>query len=227
MSPWADFDKTTVLMTQTSQSDYENLRRLNVLGIADSGENYQEMVYQDFKEKRAEAAQKQQLQTDNSQNPQQLNPTNGQRQNIAAENLDSKDKQKPIEESAPLKPNLKDGKQQVEDQPKPAANSKPPSGLKSKGKSPVGVPSYSCKDLVKQELEAIKDSPSTKQFKADVLKEENEAKHGIVHKKGEAKHGIMHKKGEAKHGIAQGHRKLHGKKKEGKKAVEKAKLNRR
>jgi hypothetical protein len=50
MSPGADFDKTTVLMTQTSQSDYENLCRLDVLGIADSGENDQEMVYQDFKE---------------------------------------------------------------------------------------------------------------------------------------------------------------------------------
>ncbi|CAB3990275.1 Hypothetical predicted protein [Paramuricea clavata] len=107
----------------------------------------------------------------NSQNPQQLNPTNGQQQNFAAENLDTKDKQKPIEESAPLKPNLKDGKQQVEDQPKPAANFKPASGVKSKGKSPVGVPAYSYKDLVTQELEAIKDSPSTKQFKADVLKE--------------------------------------------------------
>ena len=50
MSPGADFDKTTVMMTQTSQSDYENLCRLDVLGIADSGENDQEMVYQDFKE---------------------------------------------------------------------------------------------------------------------------------------------------------------------------------
>ena len=50
MSPGADFDKTTVLLTQTSQSDYENLCRLDVLGIADSGESYHEMVYQDFKE---------------------------------------------------------------------------------------------------------------------------------------------------------------------------------
>ena len=50
MSPGADFDKTTVLITQTSPSDYENLCRLDVLGIADSGENDQEMVYQDFKE---------------------------------------------------------------------------------------------------------------------------------------------------------------------------------
>ena len=63
MSPGADFDKTTVLMTQTSQSDYENLCSLNVLGIADSGENDQEMVYQDFKEKQAEAGEKQQLKT--------------------------------------------------------------------------------------------------------------------------------------------------------------------
>ena len=50
MSPEADFDKTTVLLTQTSQSDYENLCRLDVLGIADSGESDHEMVYQDFKE---------------------------------------------------------------------------------------------------------------------------------------------------------------------------------
>jgi hypothetical protein len=50
MSPGADFDKTTVLLTQTSQSDYENLCRLDVLGIADSGESDHEMVYQDFKE---------------------------------------------------------------------------------------------------------------------------------------------------------------------------------
>ena len=350
MSLGADFDKTTVLMTQTSQSDYENLCRLNVLGIADSGENDQEMVYQDFKEKKAEAGEKQQLKTvdkkpakestpdksqdnsqpeklpkqpnsdkepqpasnappaqdtqpnyqannqapgltfsaqqanngenkpikdsnpekseQNSQTPQQLNPTNGQQQNFAAENLDTKDKQKPIEESAPLKPNLKDGKQQVEDQPKPAANSKPASGVKSKGKSPVGVPAYSYTDLVKQELEAIKDSPSTKlkQFKADVSKEvkvklksgtfpqidtskvfvkhkvakpnrkhrvtkpkhkKAEAKHAIAHKKGQGKHATVHKKDEAKHGIAHNHRKLHGRKKKGRKAVKKAKLHRR
>ncbi len=50
MSPGADFDKTTVLLTQTSQSDYENLCRLDVLGIADSGESDHEIVYQDFKE---------------------------------------------------------------------------------------------------------------------------------------------------------------------------------
>ncbi len=50
MSPGADFDKTTVLLTQTSQSDYENLCRLDVLGIADSGESDHKMVYQDFKE---------------------------------------------------------------------------------------------------------------------------------------------------------------------------------
>ena len=50
MSPGADLDKTTILITQTSQSDNENLCRLDVLGIADSGENDQEMVYQDFKE---------------------------------------------------------------------------------------------------------------------------------------------------------------------------------
>ena len=50
ISPGAEFDKNTVLMTQTSQSDYENLCRLDVLGLADSPENDQEIVYQDFKE---------------------------------------------------------------------------------------------------------------------------------------------------------------------------------
>jgi hypothetical protein len=50
MSPDVDFDKTTFLLTQTSQSDYKNLCRLDVVGIADSGENDYEMVYQDFKE---------------------------------------------------------------------------------------------------------------------------------------------------------------------------------
>ncbi|CAB4034174.1 Pol poly, partial [Paramuricea clavata] len=270
MSPGADFDKTTVLMTQTSQSDYENLCRLNVLGIADSGEIDQEMVYQDFKKEQAEAAQKQQLKTDDKKPTKESTPDksqdNSQPENLPKQpnsdkepqpasnappaqdtqpnyqannqapgltstaqqaNNDTKEKQKPIEESAPLKPNLKDGKQQVEDQPKPAANSKPASVVKSKEKSSVGVPAYSYKGLVKQELEAIKDSPSTKQFKADVLKEvqvklksgtfpqidtskvfvkhkvaKPNRKHRVTklkHKKPEVKHAIAHKKGQGKH----------------------------
>ena len=50
MSPGIDFDQGTMLLTQTSQSDYEDLCRLDVLGLADSMENDQSMVYQDFKE---------------------------------------------------------------------------------------------------------------------------------------------------------------------------------
>ena len=51
MSPGIDFDRGTMLMTQTSQSDFENLCRLDVLGLADSMENDQNVVYDDFKER--------------------------------------------------------------------------------------------------------------------------------------------------------------------------------
>ena len=50
MSPWVEFDKNTMLLTQTSQADFENLCRLDVLGLADSSENDQDAVYDDFKE---------------------------------------------------------------------------------------------------------------------------------------------------------------------------------
>ena len=50
MSPGTEFDKTTMPLTQTSQSDYENFCRLDVLGLADRPENDQEMVYDEFKE---------------------------------------------------------------------------------------------------------------------------------------------------------------------------------
>ena len=39
MSPGIDFDRSPVLLTQTSQSDFENLCRLDVLGLADFVEN--------------------------------------------------------------------------------------------------------------------------------------------------------------------------------------------
>ena len=39
-----------MLLTQTSQADFENLCRLDVLGLADSSENDQDAVYDDFKE---------------------------------------------------------------------------------------------------------------------------------------------------------------------------------
>ena len=50
MSPGVEFDKNMMLLTQTSQADFENLCRLDVLGLADTPEHDQEAVYQDFKE---------------------------------------------------------------------------------------------------------------------------------------------------------------------------------
>ena len=50
MSPGVEFDKSTMLLTQTSQADFEKLCRLDVLGIADSSEHDQTTVYKDFKE---------------------------------------------------------------------------------------------------------------------------------------------------------------------------------
>ena len=50
MSPGVEFDKSTMLLTQTSQADFEKLCRLDVLGIADSSEHDQTTVYEDFKE---------------------------------------------------------------------------------------------------------------------------------------------------------------------------------
>ena len=50
MSPGAEFNKGTMLLTQTSQADFETLCRLDVLGLADTLENDQDTVYQDFKE---------------------------------------------------------------------------------------------------------------------------------------------------------------------------------
>ena len=50
MSPGADFDQRTMLLTQTSRVDFERLCRLDVLGLADTSEEDQDPVYQDFKE---------------------------------------------------------------------------------------------------------------------------------------------------------------------------------
>lgn len=44
MSPGTEFDRRTMLLTQTSQSDYEDLSRMDVLGLADTSENDQSMV---------------------------------------------------------------------------------------------------------------------------------------------------------------------------------------
>lgn len=43
-------DVTNVLLTQTSHVDYEELCRLNVLGLSDTPPNDQSSVYAEFKE---------------------------------------------------------------------------------------------------------------------------------------------------------------------------------
>ena len=50
MSPGSEFDHNTMLLTQTSQSDYEDLCRLDILGLADTPEHDQTMVHAEFKE---------------------------------------------------------------------------------------------------------------------------------------------------------------------------------
>ena len=50
MSPGADNDSNKMLLTQTCTADYENLCRLDVLGLEDLPENDQDMVYTEFKE---------------------------------------------------------------------------------------------------------------------------------------------------------------------------------
>ena len=78
-----------------------------------------------------------------------LNPPVVQHQSLAAGKLETK----PFTETKPssINPSI----------PRP----------QPKAESPVGIPAYSYQDLVKQELQAAKDAPSTKQFKADLLKE--------------------------------------------------------
>ena len=39
MSPGSEFDHNAMLLTQTSQSDYEDLCRLDILGLADTPEH--------------------------------------------------------------------------------------------------------------------------------------------------------------------------------------------
>lgn len=50
MSPGVELDEATMLLTQTSQSDYEDLCRLDVLGLEDTREYDQSAVYEEFKE---------------------------------------------------------------------------------------------------------------------------------------------------------------------------------
>ena len=50
ISPGKDVDLTNMFLTQTSSMDYENLCKLDVLGLEDSPEGSQQSVYDEFKE---------------------------------------------------------------------------------------------------------------------------------------------------------------------------------
>ena len=50
MSPGLEFERNMMLLTQTSQSDFDRLCRLDVLGLKDSKECDQNLVYEDFRE---------------------------------------------------------------------------------------------------------------------------------------------------------------------------------
>ena len=50
MSPGQEFDRNSMMLTQTSQVQYEELCRLDVLGLADNALNDQQAVYSEFKE---------------------------------------------------------------------------------------------------------------------------------------------------------------------------------
>ena len=50
MSPGKEFNQTKMFLTQTSRTDYDDLCRLDVLGLEDKPENDQEQVYAEFKE---------------------------------------------------------------------------------------------------------------------------------------------------------------------------------
>ena len=51
MSPGKEFDKNTMLFTQTSQTSYEELCKLDVLGLRDMADHDQSMVFDEFKER--------------------------------------------------------------------------------------------------------------------------------------------------------------------------------
>ena len=50
MPPWKEVDLSPMFFAQISHVDYDNLCRLDVLGLADSSTGDQEEVYADFKE---------------------------------------------------------------------------------------------------------------------------------------------------------------------------------
>ena len=50
LSPGEEFDTTHMLLTQTSQLDYEELCRLDVLGLKDTPQHDQGELYKEFQE---------------------------------------------------------------------------------------------------------------------------------------------------------------------------------
>ena len=57
MSPGKDVDLTPMFFTQTSHIDYDNLCKLDVLGLADTSTGYQAEVYAEFKEQLTQDAE--------------------------------------------------------------------------------------------------------------------------------------------------------------------------
>ena len=51
MSPGQEFDKSVMLLTQTTQSNYEELCKLDILGLRDSADQDQTVVSEEFKER--------------------------------------------------------------------------------------------------------------------------------------------------------------------------------
>ena len=51
MSPGQEFDKNVMLLTQTAQSNYEELCKLDVLGLCDTADQDQTVVFEEFKER--------------------------------------------------------------------------------------------------------------------------------------------------------------------------------
>ena len=58
MSPCNEFDNRTVLLTQTSQVEYKQLCRLDVLGLEDSKEHDQNIVHAEFEEQLQRSAER-------------------------------------------------------------------------------------------------------------------------------------------------------------------------
>ena len=51
VSPGQEFDKSVTLLTQTTQSNYEELCKVDVLGLCDSADQDQTVVFEEFKER--------------------------------------------------------------------------------------------------------------------------------------------------------------------------------